>query len=70
MSVQFHEKGFAINVFTNMNPAETWLETTEELIDILKSSNPDLSESINHRNVLEVLRSMMPDLEMVKKMTK
>jgi len=70
MSVQFHEKDFAITIFTNMNPAETWLETTDELINVLQCADPEISGGNNHKKVLEVLRSMMPDLEMAKKMTK
>jgi len=69
MSVQFHEKDFTITVPVIMNPVEMWLETTDELINVLKSEDPDLRDGNSRRKVLEVLRNMMPDLETAKKMT-
>jgi len=69
MSVQFHEKDFTITVPVIMNPVEIWLETTDELINVLKSEDPDLNDGNSRRKVLEVLRNMMPDLETAKKMT-
>lgn len=69
MSVQFQKHNFTISIPTGTNPAEDWLETTDELIDVLQCCDPDLSLGKSHGKVLEILRHLLPDLETAKKMT-
>lgn len=69
MAVTFNETDFTITVPTGINPAEQWLETTDDIIDVLQCTDPDLSGGRKHSKVLEVLRHMMPDLDTAKKMT-
>jgi hypothetical protein len=68
--VKFNNKSFTIQVETGGNPIEDWLKTHEELVDMFQCQNMDLCNGNMHYNVLELLRSMMPDLETAKKMTK
>ena len=69
MAVKFNDDNFTISIPTGMNPAEDWLETHKELVDVLQCSDPELSGGNHHGKVLEVLKHMMPDLDTVKKMT-
>jgi hypothetical protein len=56
-----------IEVETASSPVEYWLETQDELLDALQSEAPELHT--NRFHYIELLRSMLPDLETAKKMT-
>ena len=66
MTVSFKPKSFTVEVKTNANPVESWLETQDELVDLLQSE-PDEMHA-NRFHYLELLRNMMPDVETAKKM--
>lgn len=65
--VRFTEKGFTIEVETNSAVSE-WLETHDGLINLLQCQDSDQLSTNFH--VLELIRSMMPDYETARKMTK
>ena len=67
MSVKFNPKSYTIEVLTETNPIENWLETQSELIDALQSEAEEMHT--NRIYYLGLLRDMMPDLETAKKMT-
>lgn len=67
--VQFKENSFVIEVPTGVNPIESWLTTHDELIDLLQSQSVDMINDIPY-HALELLRNMMPDIEMAKRMIK
>jgi len=69
MAVTFNKDNFTISIPTVINPAEDWLETTNDLLDVLQCSDPELSGGNKHVKVLQVLKHMMPDLDTAKKMT-
>lgn len=66
MPVSFKSKSFVVEVQTNANPVESWLETQDELVDLLQSENDEMHA--NRFHYLELLRNMMPDVETAKKM--
>ena len=66
MAVKFTEKSFTIEVVTEYRPVEVWLETCEEMIDVLQCQDDDMISRRFH--FLEVLRAMLPDLETAEKM--
>jgi len=66
MSVTFKPESFIVEVKTNANPVESWLETQDELIDLLQSENEEMH--LDRFHCLEIIRNMMPDVETAKKM--
>lgn len=68
--VEFHSDKFTVQVETGIDPAEDWLDTVGCLIDVLENQDEELVEHRKNRKVLRLLRSMMPNLSEVKKMTK
>lgn len=66
MPVSFKPKSFVVEVQTNADPVESWLETQDEIIDLLQSENEEMH--LDRFHFLELLRNMMPDLETAKKM--
>jgi len=66
MSVKFNTDGFTVEVKTNASPIESWLETQDELVELLQSESDEMRA--NHFHYLQLLRNMMPDLETAKKM--
>lgn len=64
--VRFNEASFTVEVKTGSNPAELWLKTIDDMIDMLQSEDEDFQT--NRHNYLELIRSMMPDVETAKKM--
>ncbi len=64
--VKFYPDRFTIEVVTNCNPIESWLNMHSEMIDLLQSDNDEVHTS--HYYYLELMREMMPDLNTAKKM--
>jgi len=66
--VKFQADKFIIEVNTATDPVESWLETQNEMLDVLQSEDVEL---INKRpHYIALLRHMLPDLDTAKKMTK
>lgn len=68
MAIQFNKTAFVVTVECNTNPIEDWTDTRDELIDVLQCLDADLTAGRKYSKVLELLRCMMPDMEMAKKM--
>ena len=66
MAVTFQKDGFTIEVKTGTNPIEEWLETHNELIDVLQCQDSEMLAKNFH--VLELIREMMPDWQTAKRM--
>ena len=66
MSVTFKPESFIVEVKTNSNPVESWLETQDELIDLLQSEDEEMH--LDRFHCLEIIRNMMPDVETARKM--
>ncbi len=66
--VKFHPDKFVIEVATAVDPVESWLETQNEMLDVLQSEDIELMSKRPH--YLALLRNMLPDLDTAKKMTK
>ncbi|OFX62687.1 MAG: hypothetical protein A2066_18815 [Bacteroidetes bacterium GWB2_41_8] len=64
--VTFQNDSFTIEVKTVTNPIETWLETHNQLIDVLQLQ--DSEQLTNNFHVLELIREMMPDRQTAKRM--
>ncbi len=64
--VTFKDDGFIIEVNVGKNPVDAWLETHNEMIDLLQSEDKEKQEYRYH--YLELLRSIMPDRNTAKKM--
>lgn len=64
--VTFSEDGFTIEVKTGINPTDAWLDTHDEMIDMLQSEDKEMHE--NRFRYLELIRSMMPNKQTAKKM--
>jgi hypothetical protein len=68
MAVIFSPDSYVISVKTDVSPAEHWLETQREMLDLLHSEDETLISKRCH--YIELLQSMLPDLETAEKMTK
>lgn len=64
--VRFKEKGFSIEIETEIFPHEDYLETMEELINLLQSQDYDMRTNCFYTT--ELLKSMLPSLEQAKAM--
>ena len=64
--VRFEKDRFIIEVITVTNPMEAWIETHNQLIDVLQGQSTEMLAINNH--VLELIREMMPDWSTAKKM--
>ena len=53
---------------TGNSPVESWLNLQHEIIDVLQSEDAQLIDK--RPQCLELLRSMLPDLETASKMVK
>lgn len=70
MALEFKKQSFVIEVPTGGNPIEDWLNTHDELIDVLQCADTDLTVGRRFDCVLELLRCMMPDVDTARKMMK
>jgi len=66
MPVKFNADGFTVEVKTKESPIESWLETQDQLVDLLQSESEDMH--LRRFHYLQLLRNMMPDLKTAKKM--
>ena len=68
MAIKFNEQGYSIEVKTGTNPVEDWMETHDDLLDLLASADRELAGTNNYYHVIDHLRNMMPDYETALKM--
>ena len=66
--ISFQENSFTIIVPAPVLPTEDWLQTVEELHDMLKCLDVDMIAGKNYTAVLHLLSAMMPDFEMAQRM--
>lgn len=64
--VTFNNEGFCIEIKTKADPIDAWLETHDQLVDMLDSEDTDMH--IHRSRYLELLRSMMPDKHTARRM--
>ena len=64
--VKFHKSGFTIEVSTVCLPHENYIDTVNEIIDILSCIDKDLRPEHNYPNLHELLKEMMPNTEQMK----
>lgn len=68
--VQFNETSFSIEVETGTLPAENYVATVNDIIDLLQDSgSSELRGDKNYYYLLELLRAMTPDEKQVKKLS-
>lgn len=65
----FKEQSFTIEIETGCNPIEDWLDTHDELLDLLACADANMTTGKVFHRTIELLRQMMPDWETAKKMT-
>lgn len=65
--VRFEKGKFTIEVKTGPDPIEAWLKTIDELVDLLQSEDEEMSAYRFH--LLDLMRSMMPDIKTAGLMT-
>ena len=65
--VRFEKDRFIIEIVTNANPIETWIETMKELSDLISSQDKEMTTNRYWVNGLMI--GMMPDIDTAKKMT-
>ena len=68
MAIKFNEQGYSIEVKTGTNPVEDWMETHDDLLDLLASADRELAGTNNYYHVIDLLRNMMPDYDTALKM--
>lgn len=66
--ISFQENSFTIIVPAPVLPTEDWLQTVEELHDMLKCLDVDMIAGKNYTAVLHLLSAMMPSFDMALKM--
>jgi len=64
--VRFEKDRLTIEIVTNTNPIEYWLETLNGMITLLQCQDSEMLS--NNYFVFELIREMMPDIETAKKM--
>ena len=67
--ISFNDNSFTVTVPAVVLPAENWKQTVNELLDMFKCLDPDMTAGKNYQAVYELLGAMMPDMDMVQKMT-
>ena len=65
--VRFEKDKFIVEVPTAGNPAEDWLGTLNDLIDVLRSEDSDLRGD-GHFHTFWLLQQLLPEREVAKKM--
>lgn len=65
--VKFTDTAFIIEVECGINPIENWLETLDQMKDVLQSQASDMAGG-NRYYYLELMRQMMPELKIAQKM--
>ena len=63
----FTETSFIIEIECGSNPIENWQSTYEELIDAMQCEDSKMHTK-NRYYYLDLLRQMMPDYELAKRM--
>lgn len=58
--------GYEIHVTTQTNPANNYVETINDIVDVLENENPEQQHF--HPYLLNLLREMLPTYEQAKKM--
>ena len=66
MSVTFKKNSFTIEVECYESPIENWLDTQNDLLDLLQAEDANFHAGRFH--YIELLRSMQPDIDTAKKM--
>lgn len=64
--VRFEKDRFVIEIVTNTNPVEAWIETMKELSDLISSQDKEMTTNRYWVNGLMI--EMMPDFNTAKKM--
>ena len=64
--IQFNDNSFTVTVNTGCLPADNYVGTVNDIIDILQASNTELRGEQNYYYLLDLLRAMMPDEAQVK----
>jgi hypothetical protein len=64
--VTINETGFSIHVETNYNPSEAYVETLNNIVDLLQAQHPDMERQNYH--LLELLKEMLPNDKQAKAM--
>lgn len=67
--ITFKKDSFVVEVATGGNPIEDWLDTHDELLDLLACADANMIVGKQFHRTIELLRCMMPDWETAKKMT-
>jgi len=65
MAVTFNKESFSIDVKTDSFSVDNWKYTVDELIELLMVENPEKKTSFF---VLQLLKEMMPDVDLANKM--
>jgi len=60
------EKGFAIHVSTGSHPANDYVETVNNIVEVLQGQNSDLSNENYH--LFQLLQEMLPNFEQARAM--
>ena len=68
MAVIFQPDSYSIEIKTSVSPAEHWLETQREMLDLLQCEDERVISKRCY--YIELLQNMLPDLETAEKMTK
>jgi hypothetical protein len=66
--VQFEKNSFTIKIETGVDAIEAWIDTQKGLISYLQSEDKDFVTEDSRYHVLELLKEMLPEVELAKKM--
>lgn len=64
--IQFTANSFTITVDCGGNPIEDWLMLHDDIVSLLQSQDSDMLNK--HFAAIDLLRQMMPDVDLGKKM--
>lgn len=68
--VQFNENSYTITVKTGTNPGENWQQTIDELLEMQQCLNPEMVGDKIFYYAFDLIRNMLPDIDLAIKMAK
>jgi len=69
MAVEFTPTSFSINIECHSNPTEQWLLLHQQLLEILRSIDPNNAiTNSDYYMVLVLIQALMPDFDLAQKL--
>ena len=68
--VTFNKTSYVITVETGSNPGENWKQALDELLEMQQCLNPEMAGDKVFYYAFDLIRCMLPDIDLAIKMAK